>query len=71
MGEAELVREALDDLESVFDIDYTTCAYFLPDGDRILDFNSQLMSVNIGHGDQRRPQDQERRQRQATQGPVR
>ncbi len=24
-----------------------------PDGDRILDFNSQLMSVNIGHGDRR------------------
>jgi taurine--2-oxoglutarate transaminase len=26
---------------------------FTPDGDRILDFNSQLMSVNIGHGDRR------------------
>lgn len=26
---------------------------YTPDGDRILDFNSQLMSVNIGHGDQR------------------
>jgi len=24
---------------------------YTPDGDRILDFNSQLMSVNIGHGD--------------------
>jgi taurine--2-oxoglutarate transaminase len=26
---------------------------YTPEGDRILDFNSQLMSVNIGHGDQR------------------
>ena len=26
---------------------------FSPDGKRILDFNSQLMSVNIGHGDRR------------------
>src|SRR4026209_2187226 len=26
---------------------------YTPDGTRILDFNSQLMSVNIGHGDQR------------------
>jgi taurine--2-oxoglutarate transaminase len=26
---------------------------FTPDGKRILDFNSQLMSVNIGHGDRR------------------
>ncbi len=26
---------------------------FTPEGRRILDFNSQLMSVNIGHGDQR------------------
>ena len=26
---------------------------YTPDGRRILDFNSQLMSVNIGHGDQR------------------
>jgi taurine--2-oxoglutarate transaminase len=26
---------------------------FTPDGRRILDFNSQLMSVNIGHGDRR------------------
>ena len=26
---------------------------YTPDGGRILDFNSQLMSVNIGHGDQR------------------
>jgi taurine--2-oxoglutarate transaminase len=26
---------------------------FTPEGKRILDFNSQLMSVNIGHGDQR------------------
>ena len=26
---------------------------YMPDGTRILDFNSQLMSVNIGHGDRR------------------
>ncbi len=26
---------------------------YTPEGKRILDFNSQLMSVNIGHGDQR------------------
>lgn len=26
---------------------------YTPNGDRILDFNSQLMSVNIGHGDRR------------------
>jgi taurine---2-oxoglutarate transaminase len=26
---------------------------YTPEGDRILDFNSQLMSVNIGHGDRR------------------
>ena len=26
---------------------------YTPDGTRILDFNSQLMSVNIGHGDRR------------------
>jgi taurine---2-oxoglutarate transaminase len=27
--------------------------FYTPDGRRFLDFNSQLMSVNIGHGDQR------------------
>src|SRR5918999_1230605 len=27
--------------------------FYSPDGTRYLDFNSQLMSVNIGHGDQR------------------
>jgi Adenosylmethionine-8-amino-7-oxononanoate aminotransferase len=27
--------------------------FYTPDGKRYLDFNSQLMSVNIGHGDQR------------------
>jgi taurine--2-oxoglutarate transaminase len=27
--------------------------FYTPDGKRFLDFNSQLMSVNIGHGDQR------------------
>src|SRR3954468_16120414 len=26
---------------------------YTPEGKRILDFNSQLMSVNIGHGDRR------------------
>src|SRR5947208_5323744 len=26
---------------------------YTPEGQRILDFNSQLMSVNIGHGDRR------------------
>jgi taurine--2-oxoglutarate transaminase len=29
------------------------CYFFTPDGRRFLDFNSQLMAVNIGHGDQR------------------
>jgi taurine--2-oxoglutarate transaminase len=27
--------------------------FYTPDGKRFIDFNSQLMSVNIGHGDQR------------------
>ena len=27
--------------------------FYTPDGKRFLDFNSQLMSVNIGHGDKR------------------
>jgi taurine--2-oxoglutarate transaminase len=35
-------------------IEYAKGVYmYTPDGGRILDFNSQLMSVNIGHGDQR------------------
>jgi taurine--2-oxoglutarate transaminase len=35
-------------------IDHAQGVYlFTPDGTRILDFNSQLMSVNIGHGDRR------------------
>ena len=35
-------------------IDHAEGVYlYTPEGDRILDFNSQLMSVNIGHGDQR------------------
>ena len=35
-------------------IDHAEGVYmYTPDGDRILDFNSQLMSVNIGHGDRR------------------
>jgi taurine---2-oxoglutarate transaminase len=29
------------------------CCFFTPDGRRFLDFNSQLMCVNIGHGDDR------------------
>ena len=27
--------------------------FWTPEGKRFIDFNSQLMSVNIGHGDQR------------------
>src|SRR5512135_3411588 len=27
--------------------------FWTPDGKRFIDFNSQLMSVNIGHGDER------------------
>ena len=35
-------------------IDHAKGVYlYTPEGRRILDFNSQLMSVNIGHGDQR------------------
>src|SRR6266508_2110634 len=35
-------------------IDHAEGVYlYTPGGDRILDFNSQLMSVNIGHGDRR------------------
>jgi taurine--2-oxoglutarate transaminase len=35
-------------------IDHAEGVYlYTPDGQRILDFNSQLMSVNIGHGDRR------------------
>ncbi|HEV8697524.1 MAG TPA: aminotransferase class III-fold pyridoxal phosphate-dependent enzyme, partial [Candidatus Limnocylindrales bacterium] len=35
-------------------IDHAKGVYlYTPDGRRILDFNSQLMSVNIGHGDRR------------------
>lgn len=35
-------------------VDHAQGVYFYtPDGKRYLDFNSQLMSVNIGHGDQR------------------
>jgi taurine---2-oxoglutarate transaminase len=29
------------------------CYFWTPEGKRFLDFNSQLMSVNIGHGDER------------------
>lgn len=29
------------------------CYFYTPDGTRFLDFNSQLMCVNIGHGDER------------------
>ena len=35
-------------------IDHAEGIYlYTPDGQRIIDFNSQLMSVNIGHGDRR------------------
>jgi taurine--2-oxoglutarate transaminase len=35
-------------------IDHAEGVYlYTPEGERILDFNSQLMSVNIGHGDRR------------------
>ena len=35
-------------------VDHANGVYFYtPDGKRFLDFNSQLMSVNIGHGDKR------------------
>src|SRR5258705_12224693 len=35
-------------------IDHAEGVYlYTPEGQRILDFNSQLMSVNIGHGDRR------------------
>ena len=35
-------------------IEYAKGVYmYTPDGKRYLDFNSQLMCVNIGHGDQR------------------
>jgi len=29
------------------------CWFWTPEGKRYLDFNSQLMCVNIGHGDER------------------
>src|SRR5437867_3389081 len=40
-----LARIAIDHAEGVY--------LWSPEGRRIIDFNSQLMSVNIGHGDQR------------------
>src|SRR3954471_16913314 len=44
------VQGALDPIA----IDHAEGVYlYTPEGDRILDFNSQLMSVNIGHGDRR------------------
>src|SRR3982751_4715647 len=44
------VQGALDPIA----IDHADGVYlYTPEGDRILDFNSQLMSVNIGHGDRR------------------
>src|SRR5512146_357858 len=44
------VQSALDPIA----IDHAEGVYlYTPEGRRILDFNSQLMSVNIGHGDQR------------------
>jgi taurine--2-oxoglutarate transaminase len=44
------VQGALDPIA----IDHAQGVYlYTPEGERILDFNSQLMSVNIGHGDER------------------
>jgi taurine--2-oxoglutarate transaminase len=44
------VQSALDPIA----IDHAQGVYlYTPEGKRILDFNSQLMSVNIGHGDRR------------------
>src|SRR5258708_3623660 len=44
------VQGALDPIA----IDHAEGVYlYTPEGTRILDFNSQLMSVNIGHGDRR------------------
>jgi taurine--2-oxoglutarate transaminase len=44
------VQSALDPIA----IDHAEGVYlYTPEGKRILDFNSQLMSVNIGHGDRR------------------
>ena len=44
------VQSALDPIA----IDRAEGVYlYTPEGKRILDFNSQLMSVNIGHGDRR------------------
>ena len=50
-------------------IDHAEGVYlYTPEGERILDFNSQLMSVNIGHGDRRVI---DAITEQATQAPVR
>ena len=44
------VQNALDPIA----IDHAEGVYlYTPEGRRILDFNAQLMSVNIGHGDRR------------------
>src|SRR3954462_3944672 len=44
------VQGALDPIA----IDHAEGVYlYTPEGKRILDFNAQLMSVNIGHGDRR------------------
>jgi len=44
------VQGALDPIA----IDHAEGVYlYTPEGERILDFNSQLMSVNVGHGDRR------------------
>src|SRR3982751_5549641 len=44
------VQGALDPIA----VDHAEGVYlYTPEGRRILDFNSQLMSVNIGHGDRR------------------
>ena len=63
MSSAEIVRLAREhtffswSIQGQLDpiaIDHAEGVYlYTPEGQRILDFNSQLMSVNIGHGDRR------------------
>ena len=59
------VQDALDPIA----IDHAEGVYlYTPEGRRILDFNAQLMSVNIGHGDRRVI---DAMHEQATEAPVR
>ena len=44
-AQSKLAPMAVDHAEGVY--------FFTTDGTRYLDFNSQLMGVNIGHGDKR------------------